>query len=227
MILPFLRKVLDENGLFHGKLPEEYDREVVVRLIDWVKQDSPDTEEMKERISEEQLSIPEEYQPYFQNYDSCYAFLQLARLESESSSYYFPWRKHCTPEQKEWVESWFVFNDDGQLNLVESAKKLRADEDRGHQAEKGEDIRKEVQSMFDYFGYSTIEMEIYAAAYSILGGTAEEIVQKVGEDSPRVYFYLTKLIRDGFLIEAYRDKTRIYIPITIRKLSVRMGGLVI
>lgn len=124
MILPFLRIALDKDGLFNGRSPEWYWKESITKLITWLKKNLPDTEEMKKEMAPEQLSIPEEYQPYFNGYNSYYAFLQFTH-RGTSSGYYFDWRKYCTTEQKTWIESWYVFNGGGQLSLIESARKLR------------------------------------------------------------------------------------------------------
>src|SRR3989338_174216 len=79
----------------------------------------PDTEKMKKEIMPEQLSIPEEFQPYFNGYHACYAFIQLT-YTGEPTGYYFNWREYCKDEQREWIESWHVIDGDGQLNKVES-----------------------------------------------------------------------------------------------------------
>ncbi len=125
MILPFMRLKLDKNGLFNGKTPEAHRRETVGLLIKWLQENLPDTEAMKKEMSPEQLSIPEEFRPHFNGYHSCYAFIQLAYI-GEPTGYYFNWREYCTDEQRKWIESWHVFDGDGQLNMVESAKKLQS-----------------------------------------------------------------------------------------------------
>ncbi len=131
MILPFLRLCLDDAGLFKGKLPIEHHQQSVVELIVWLKENLSDTEEMKMTMTPEDLVIePEEYRPYFKGYLSFYAFLMFT-YTGEPNAYYFNWREYATLEQREWIESWYVFDDTGNINLIETAKKLRSNESKG------------------------------------------------------------------------------------------------
>lgn len=66
MILPFFRLRLDDAGLFKDKPPVEHYKQSVADLISWLKANLPDTQEMKETMNHENLSIyPTNYQPYF------------------------------------------------------------------------------------------------------------------------------------------------------------------